>query len=106
VSRCAVEEIARWLGRADPSAHATYERMMQAGLTGAYAEVAKFRKDRDPSDVSEAERAGWKKRIKAWLASETPEARKALAAAKESRDPAFQAAWIDLVTSGEIKALA
>jgi hypothetical protein len=92
------------LMRSDPAAHATYGRMMQAGLTGAYAEVAKRQKDRDPSDVSEAEKTPWKRRIKAWLAAlDTPEARKALAAAKASRDPAFQAAWIDLVATGEIK---
>jgi hypothetical protein len=95
------------LMRSDPAAHATYERMIQAGLTSAYSEVAKRQKARDPSDVSEAEKAGWKKKIKAWLADlDTPGARKALAAARESRDPAFQAAWIDLVAAGEIKTAA
>ena len=58
------------------------------------------------SDVSEAEKTPWKRKIKAWLASEDHKDRKALAAARASADPAFQAAWIDLVTSGEIKALA
>jgi hypothetical protein len=94
------------LMRSDPAAHATYERMMQAGLTTAYSEVAKRQKDRDPSDVSEAEKAGWKKKIKAWLADlDSPGARKALSAAKASRDPAFQAAGVDLVAAGEIKGL-
>jgi hypothetical protein len=91
------------LMRADPAAHAAYERMMQAGLTAAYSEVAKRQQARNPSDVSEAEKSTWKKKIKAWLASEHPKDRKALAAARASRDPAFQAAWIDLVAAGEIK---
>jgi hypothetical protein len=96
----------RQLFHAEPESYATYGQMMAAGLTDAYAEVAKRQQARNPSDVSEAEKAGWKKKIMAWRASTTPEARKALAAAKASRDPAFQAAWIDLVAAGEIKALA
>jgi hypothetical protein len=94
------------LMRSDPAAHATYERMMQAGLTDAYAEVAKRQKDRSPSDVGEAEKTPWKRKIKAWLASEDYKDRKVLAAARASADPAFQAAWIDLVAAGEIKGLA
>jgi hypothetical protein len=78
--------------------------MMQTGLTSAYSEVAKRQKARDPSDVSEAEKAGWKRKIKAWLADlNAPGARKALSAARASRDPAFTAAWVDLVAAGEIK---
>jgi hypothetical protein len=96
----------RQLFHAEPESYATYGQMMAAGLTDAYTEVAKRQQDRNPSDVSEAEKAGWKRKIMAWRASTTPEARKALAAAKASRDPAFQAAWIDLVAAGEIKALA
>jgi hypothetical protein len=95
------------LMRSDPAAYATYQHMTETGLTTAYAEVAKRQKDRDPSDVPESEKAVWKKRIKAWLADlDIPGARKALAAARESRDPAFQAAWIDLVAAGEIKTAA
>jgi hypothetical protein len=93
----------RQLFHAEPESYATYGQMVAAGLTGAYAEVAKRQQDRNPSDVSEAEKAGWKKKIKAWLASEDPKGRKALAAARASRDPAFQGAWIDLVATGEIK---
>jgi hypothetical protein len=93
----------RQLFHAEPESYATYGQMVAAGLTSAYIEVAKRQKDRDPSDVGEAEKAGWKK-IKAWLADlDSPGARKALSAARASRDPAFQAAWIDLVTAGEIK---
>ncbi len=91
------------LMRADPAAHAAYEQMMQAGLTTAYASVAKRRQDRNPSDVSEAEKAGWKRKIKAWLASKD---HKALSSARASADPAFHAAWIDLMAAGEIRGLA
>jgi hypothetical protein len=44
------------LMRSDPTAHATYERMMQAGLTTAYREVAK-RQQHQPSGLSLIERS-------------------------------------------------
>jgi hypothetical protein len=43
------------LMRSDPTAHATYERMMQAGLTTAYAEVAK--RQQQSSGLSSIERS-------------------------------------------------
>ncbi len=86
----------------DPAAYAQYREMMEAGETQAIAVDVAKRAQRQPADVSEAEKAPFKRKILAAMAGTDA---KAKAGIREltAKNVVAQAAWIDLVEAGKIK---
>ena len=90
------------LFREDPGAFAEYRRLRGTGALAPTTAELVAKQQRQPADVSEAEKAPYKSTLKALLAKRTAEASRELQ--ELLRDVRGQAAWVDLVWAGEAAA--